>query len=159
MYENLKKSNDKTKNYHLLLKNLKYYLNKEDNLITNLANLSAYLNYFLNDINWVGFYLYDGEKLYLGPFQGNVACTKIMLGNGVCGVSAQERKTRIVADVNQFEGHITCDVASKSEIVIPILKNNQLIGVLDIDSPSFSRFDQIDKTYLEKVISQLGLIL
>jgi len=159
MFENIKKSGNKTKNYKRLLENLKYYLIKEDNLITNLANLSAYLNYFLDDINWVGFYLYNGSKLYLGPFQGLPACPEITLGEGVCGVSAKEQKALIVNDVSKFSSHITCDSNSNSEIVIPIIKKSKLIGVLDIDSPRFSRFDETDKSYLEKVISQLVSIL
>ncbi|KFZ27514.1 MAG: Free methionine-R-sulfoxide reductase [Candidatus Izimaplasma bacterium HR2] len=155
MFVNIEKSLDKTENYEILLSNLDYYIIKGDNLITNLSNLSAYLNYFLDDINWVGFYLYDGDKLYLGPFQGLPACTLIALGNGVCGTSASTKETIVVKDVHQFENHIGCDSASNSEIVIPIIKNNELIGVLDIDSPSFSRFNKIDKLYLEKVISKL----
>ncbi len=159
MDENLAKSNNKTSNYELLLKSLKYYLIKEDNLISKLANLSAYLNYFLKDINWVGFYLYDGEILYLGPFQGNTACTKIKMGSGVCGKAAKEQKTIIVDDVAMFDGHITCDVASQSEIVVPIIKNKQLIGVLDIDSPLLSNFDEVDQVALEKVIQQLVSVI
>ena len=155
MFMNIKKSTDKTENYEILLSNLDYYIIKEDNLITNLSNLSSYLNYFLNDINWVGFYLFDGNKLYLGPFQGLPACTEIALGNGVCGTSALDKETLVIEDVYKFKSHIGCDNASNSEIVIPIVKNGDLIGVLDIDSPLFSRFDNIDKLYLEKVIRKL----
>ena len=159
MFVNLKKSNDKIKNYEILLKNLNYYLLKEDNLTTNLANLSAYLNYFLDDINWVGFYLYNGKHLYLGPFQGLPACTKINLGKGVCGIAAKSLNTVIVDDTSKFSTHIVCDSSSNSEIVIPIVKNAKLLGVLDIDSESFSRFDNDDKLYLEKVIIFLVDIL
>ena len=159
MFVNINKSKDKTKNYLILLNNIDYYLVKEDNLITNLSNLSAYLNYFLDDINWIGFYLFDGQKLTLGPFQGLPACTQILLGNGVCGVAAKERKTYIVDDVDKFPSHIACDSASNSEIVIPFVKNNKLIGVLDIDSPNYSRFDTTDKLYLEKVVGKLVDIL
>ena len=155
MFVNIKKSSNKTKNYEILLSNLDYYIIKGDNLVTNLSNLSAILNYFLNDINWVGFYLYDQEKLYLGPFQGLPACTLISLGNGVCGTCAISKESIVVNDVHKFKNHIGCDSSSNSEIVIPIVKNNELIGVLDIDSPSYSRFDQIDKLYLEKVIGKL----
>ena len=155
MFVNIEKSSDKSENYEILLSNLEYYVIKGDKLITNLSNLSAFLDYFLDDINWVGFYLYDGEKLFLGPFQGLPACTSIKLGNGVCGTSAKMRQSIVVDDVHQFENHIGCDSSSNSEIVIPIIKNNELIGVLDIDSPSFSRFDNTDKLYLEKVISKL----
>ncbi len=159
MFNNIVKSINKSKNYEILIKNLNCYLVKKDNLVTTLANLSAYLNYFLEDINWIGFYLYDGTSLYLGPFQGLPACTNITIGVGVCGISAQQRKSIIVDDVSKFSSHITCDSNSNSEIVIPIIKNNNLIGVLDIDSPHFSRFDEVDKTFLEKVISQLVSIL
>ena len=159
MFVNIEKSADKIENYKILLKNLDYYLIKEDNLITNLANLSAYLNYFLDDISWIGFYLYDGEVLYLGPFQGLPACTVIKMGRGVCGTSAKERTTYVVKDINKFESHIACDSKSLSEIVVPIVKNNKLIGVLDIDSVSFSRFDKTDKLYLEKIITKLIDIL
>ncbi len=155
MFENIKKSNNKIENYKLLINNLKYYLFKEDNFITNLSNLNAYLNYFLDDISWVGFYLYDGDILYLGPFQGLPACTKIKLGIGVCGTAAKERKTVIVEDVSKFETHIACDSLSNSEIVVPIIKNDKLIGVLDIDSALLSRFDNIDKLYLEKLVIKL----
>jgi L-methionine (R)-S-oxide reductase len=159
MFVNIKKSSNTEENYGILLANLEYYIVKDDNLVTNLSNLSAYLNYFLDDINWVGFYLFDGEILYLGPFQGLPACTRIGLGNGVCGTSASTRKSLVVEDVHSFESHIGCDSASNSEIVIPIIKNGDLIGVLDIDSPSFSRFNETDRKYLEKVIMKLVDIL
>lgn len=155
MFVNIKKSNDKIENYKILLSNIDYYVIQGDNTMTNLSNLSAYLNYFLNDINWVGFYLFNGEKLYLGPFQGLPACTSIALGNGVCGTSAETRTSIVVDDVHSFKSHIGCDGKSNSEIVIPIVKNNELIGVLDIDSPLYSRFNEIDKLYLEKVIRNL----
>ena len=153
MFLNIKKSSDKITNYEILIRNLKYYLVKDDTLTTNLANLSAYLNYFLDDINWVGFYLYNGQDLYLGPFQGLPACTKIILGNGVCGVAAKERKTVIVDDVSKFKTHIACDSKTNSEIVIPIIKDNFLIGVLDIDSALLNRFDKTDRLYLKKAIT------
>ena len=116
------------------------------------ANVSALLKQTLSDVSWVGFYLFNGTALYLGPFQGKVACVDITLDRGVCGLAATTKKTVIVPDVHKFPGHIACDEGSNSEIVIPLLKNNQLIGVLDIDSYSFNRFDQVDQTYLEKFI-------
>lgn len=155
MFIPIEKKANKEENYKLMLEQLEHFLYDKDQTITTLSNLSAFLNYFLDDINWVGFYLYDGEKLFLGPFQGLPACTLIELGNGVCGNSAKERKTYVVKDVDAFPGHIACDSNSKSEIVVPIVKYNQLIGVLDIDSPSLSRFDEIDQLYLEKVIEKL----
>lgn len=159
MFVTVKKGKTKTENYEIMMSNLEYFLSKDDNIITTLSNLSAFLNYFINDINWVGFYLFDGEKLTLGPFQGLPACTLIKMGSGVCGNSAIERKTYIVKDVNKFPGHIACDNGSNSEIVIPIIVENplfdSLFGVLDIDSPIVNRFDETDKFYLEKVITKL----
>ena len=111
------------------------------------------------DLNWVGFYLFDGEKLYLGPFQGLAAVTQIEIGKGVCGHSALKKETIIVDDVKQFFGHITCDSASKSEIVLPIIKDKQLLGVLDIDSPKLNRFQEKDKQRLEHLVKLLVDIL
>ncbi|MFZ2322661.1 MAG: GAF domain-containing protein [Ignavibacteriaceae bacterium] len=142
--------------YLLLSKQIKNLLSKNDNIITNLANFSAALKQSFHKISWIGFYIYDGEKLYLGPFQGKVACTEIKIGNGVCGTSALKRETIIVPDVNQFPGHIACDVESKSEIVVPIIKDKKLFGVLDIDSSEFNSFDEIDKKYLEEIINFLS---
>ena len=120
--------------YKLLYQQLSSLVLKEDNFISNLANVTAALKQTFDKISWVGFYLFDGKKLYLGPFQGKVACTNIEIGKGVCGKSAQLKKTIIVPDVHQFPGHIFCDVDSKSEIVVPLLKENKLLGVLDLDS-------------------------
>jgi GAF domain-containing protein len=120
--------------------------------ISLYANLSALLKQTLSDVSWGGFYLFNGTALYLGPFQGKVACVDITLDRGVCGLAARTKKTVIVPDVHQFPGHIACDEGSNSEIVIPLVKNKQLIGVLDIDSYSFARFDKVDQNYLEKFI-------
>lgn len=110
----------------------------------------ALLGHFLPDINWSGFYLYDGTELVLGPFQGLPACIRIPLGRGVCGTAAAEQRTLVVDDVHAFPGHIACDAASNSEIVIPLVKNGELIGVLDIDSPLKGRFDHEDRVFLEE---------
>jgi GAF domain-containing protein len=156
MFTEIPKGTTKKEMYEILLSHLDGFIVKEEALMTTLSNLSAYLNYFLEDINWVGFYLYDGEKLFLGPFQGLPACTMIPLGSGVCGTAAQTKTTQVVDDVDQFPGHIACDSNSSSEIVVPIIgESGSLIGVLDIDSPLHSRFDQTDRTYLEKVIDKL----
>lgn len=141
--------------YQLLVKQLKSLLDKDDNFLSNLSNFTAALKQTFDKISWVGFYLYDGEKLYLGPFQGKVACTKIKIGNGVCGTSAEIRRTLIVPDVDKFPGHIACDVESKSEIVVPIIKDEKLIGVLDLDSASLNAFNQIDQKYLEEIVKYL----
>ena len=119
--------------------------------VTNLANYVALLGFSLPNINWVGVYLLQGDTLYLGPFQGLPACTTIPMGQGVCGTSAKTKTTLNVKDVHQFEGHIACDSASNSELVIPLIKNGELLGVLDIDSPLFDRFLAEDQSYLESI--------
>jgi len=124
---------------------------KEDKLISNLSNFTSAVNDTFEKVSWVGFYLYDGKKLYLGPFQGKVACTSIKVGIGVCGTSAEKRETVIVPDVNKFPGHIFCDGDSKSEIVIPLVNQDQLLGVLDLDSHEYNSFGEIDKKYLEQI--------
>lgn len=135
-------------NYQLVKKQLAALLDGEQNLIANLSNASALLNLFLERINWVGFYLVENDELVLGPFQGLPACVRIPSGKGVCGAAAAQMNTIRVDDVHQFPGHIACDAASQSEIVIPLIKNDHLIGVLDIDSPEKNRFDQLDETEL-----------
>ena len=142
--------------YRLLVKQVKSLLKKEDNLITNLSNFTAALKQTFSKISWVGFYLNNGKKLYLGPFQGKVACTEITIGSGVCGLSAQRKETIIVPDVDKFPGHIACDVESRSEIVVPILKEDKLYGVLDLDSTEYNSFDETDKKYLEELVNFLS---
>ena len=142
-------------NYNLVIKQLHALLEGESNQIANLSNASALLNQFLDRINWVGFYLMEEGELVLGPFQGLPACVRIALGKGVCGSSANEQKTYVVDDVHAFPGHIACDAASQSEIVVPIVKEGKLIGVLDIDSPEKSRFDDTDKAKLEEFVQAL----
>lgn len=117
--------------------------------IANAANLASLIWHTLPDLNWAGFYFWDGRELVLGPFQGKVACVRIGLGRGVCGTAAERRETVIVADVHTFPGHIACDAASRSEIVIPLLDGEGLLGVLDLDSPIAERFDAGDATALE----------
>lgn len=124
-------------------------------LIANLANISALLYTSLPDINWAGFYLADEDRLILGPFQGNPACVEIAFGRGVCGTAAAQDKTQLVPDVHLFPGHIACDSASRSEIVIPLHRNGKVIGVLDIDSPSIARFTKEDREGLELLASVL----
>ncbi|MBA4251071.1 MAG: guanylate cyclase [Chlorobiaceae bacterium] len=141
--------------YLELLPQIKSLLNKNENLISNLSNFTAALNQSFEKISWVGFYLFDGKKLYLGPFQGKVACTTIEIGKGVCGAAAEKKETIIVPDVHEFPGHIFCDGGTNSEIVIPIIKQKNLIGVLDLDSYEFSAFNETDKIYLEKLIEFL----
>jgi GAF domain-containing protein len=142
--------------YQLLIKQVKSLLRKEDRLITNLSNFTAALKQTFSKISWVGFYLYDDTKLYLGPFQGKVACTEIQIGKGVCGTCAIRKETIIVPDVDNFPGHIACDVESRSEIVVPILKEEKLFGVLDLDSKDYNSFDEKDKKYLEELVNFLS---
>ncbi|MED4224140.1 GAF domain-containing protein [Neobacillus cucumis] len=142
---------NREENYQLVKKQLQALLHDEKNQIANLSNASALLNQFLDRINWVGFYLIDTNgELVLGPFQGLPACVRIPIGKGVCGTAAMKKVTLLVEDVHQFPGHIACDAASQSEIVIPLLKDGELYGVLDIDSPEKNRFDELDQQQLEE---------
>ncbi|ARJ11261.1 GAF domain-containing protein [Staphylococcus lugdunensis] len=140
-------------NYNLLSKQLQSLIEDETNLIAILSNTSALLNDNLDQINWVGFYLIDNQELILGPFQGHPACVHIAIGKGVCGTAVAQKQTQCIADVHQFPGHIACDAQSKSEIVIPLHQNNEIIGVLDIDSPINSRFTEEDQRQLENLVS------
>lgn len=143
--------------YELMIKQLESILHNENHSIGNLANASALLFQTLSDINWAGFYLYDttNDELVLGPFQGKVACMHIPMNVGVCGTAAMQQKSIIVADVHAFPGHIACDSASLSEIVIPIVIGSTLFGVLDIDAPIKDRFHEIDQMYLEAFVEVL----
>jgi L-methionine (R)-S-oxide reductase len=141
---------DKHALYTDIHRNLAAVLTGETDLIANLANAAALLFWSLPAINWAGFYLRQESELVLGPFQGKIACVRIKLGQGVCGTAAEQHQTLVVPNVHEFPGHIACDSASNSEIVVPLIKDHTLIGVLDIDSPQFDRFDDIDKTELQK---------
>ncbi|HAQ07282.1 MAG TPA: histidine kinase [Bacillus bacterium] len=148
-------SENREKNYDLLIKQLKALIEDEKNAIANFSNASALLNQFLDRVNWVGFYLMEDGELVLGPFQGLPACVRIALGKGVCGTAAAKRETVRVEDVHLFPGHIACDAASESEIVVPIVKDGTLVGVLDIDSPEKNRFDELDQQKLEQFVDVL----
>ena len=142
-------------NYELVLAQLKALIAGESDLIANLSNASALLNVFLEEINWVGFYLVKDTQLVLGPFQGLPACIRIPGDNGVFGYVATTKQTALVQNVHEFVGHIACDSATNSEIVVPIIKDNELMGVLDIDSPLLNRFSKTDQHYLEKFVQIL----
>ena len=144
----------KTDIYHLLKKEMKSLFSTERDFIANAANLSALLYHTLPDLNWAGFYIKRSDELVLGPFQGKPACVRIPMGQGVCGTVAKRMETVIVSNVHQFPGHIACDQASNAEIVVPIIQENTLIAVLDLDSPKPDRFDQEDKKGLENIITQ-----
>ena len=137
--------------YRLLLQQIDGLLNPFDPVITNLSNVAAALKQTFSKISWVGFYLKKDKFLYLGPFQGKVACTKIEIGKGVCGLAAEKLQTQLVPNVHEFPGHIACDVESNSEIVIPLEYKNSIYAVLDLDSTQFSAFNEIDKIWLESI--------
>lgn len=152
----------KSETYPQIIEQVQALIHDETDFLANFANTSSLLYHLLPEVNWVGFYLYREEQLILGPFHGKPACVRIAIGKGVCGTAAERKETVIVPDVHQFPGHIACDAASQSEIVVPMIKDGRLIGVLDIDSPIKNRFDETDQTYLEKIVeilcsqSQLG---
>lgn len=144
----------KQEKYELLLPQIKGLIYGEEDKVANLANIASALRYGLGFF-WVGFYMVKGEQLVLGPFQGPIACTRINKGKGVCGAAWAEAKTLIVPDVEAFPGHIACSSASKSEIVLPIIKDGKVIGVLDVDSDQLNDFDEVDQKYLEQVVNLL----
>lgn len=144
-------------NQDLVIAQLEGLIKDEENWIANLSNASALLNQTLDNINWAGFYLWDevSSQLVLGPFQGKVACVRIDSGKGVCGTAFEQKETIIVPDVNEFPGHIVCDVASQSEIVVPLVVNGEAIGVLDIDAPVKNRFGEEEKELVEAFVEVL----
>ena len=143
---------DKASQYQSLIPQIKALIEDELDVIANLANITAALKEQFNWL-WVGFYVVKNEELVLGPFQGPIACTRIRYGKGVCGTSWEQATTLIVPDVEKFPGHITCSSVSKSEIVVPVIRNKKVIAVLDIDSEKYSAFDEIDKMYLEQIVA------
>ncbi len=146
-------------NYNLLAKTIEAVCEDIPHVISNLANISAILWENLDRLNWVGFYILKDNLLVLGPFQGKAACVEIEIGKGVCGSALNQDKTLVVDDVHNFDGHIACDCASNSEIVIPIHKDGKVWGVLDIDSPEFSRFTSEDKEGLENIVKVIENVL
>lgn len=139
--------------YDLLAAQVQALFADERDFIANAAQFSAFLYYQVEDLNWAGFYLNRNEQLVLGPFQGQVACVRIPFGKGVCGAAATTRQTQRVEDVHAFPGHIACDSASNSELVIPLVKGGRLIGVLDLDSPRLARFTEADQVGLERLVA------
>ncbi|MBC7455543.1 MAG: GAF domain-containing protein [Massilia sp.] len=148
-----------TPDYAMLTRQVASILEGERDLIANASQFSAFIYDTIAELNWAGFYLTrpakngDGEELLVGPFQGKVACARIPFGRGVCGAAAAQRRTIVVPDVHAFPGHIACDSASNAEIVIPLIKNNRVLGVFDIDSPALNRFSEIDRAGLEGLIA------
>jgi L-methionine (R)-S-oxide reductase len=145
---------DKIAQYQSLIPQIEALITGEDDLVANLANISAALKEQFNWF-WVGFYMVKNDQLVLGPFQGPVACTRIAKGKGVCGTAWQQAETLIVADVDEFPGHIACSSLSRSEIVLPLFHNNEVVGVLDVDSEHVAHFDETDALYLEQIINLL----
>lgn len=152
VFENLS-TESKLDNMLIMLEGL---VQGEESAITKLCNASALINALIGRINWCGFYLEKNNELILGPFQGMPACTKIEIGKGVCGTAALKRETLLIEDVHSFKDHIACDAASNSEIVVPIVKDDKLIGVLDLDSNEFNRFTVLEQKYLEKSVDILN---
>lgn len=144
--------------YGNLLKQLQALCADEHDLIANLSNISACLNINMKELNWVGFYLYKDHELVLGPFQGRPACIRIPIGKGVCGTCIQQMKTIRVDNVHEFSGHIACDSASNSEIVLPLIKNGECLGVLDIDSYKLARFDKNDEEGLATIAAYISTL-
>ena len=145
------KSADKTEQYRELAEQARGLLHGESDRVANAANFAALVYHALPDLNWAGFYFFDGKELVVGPFQGKPACVRIALGKGVCGTAAATRQTQLVRDVEEFPGHIPCDSASRSEIVVPLFDGERLIGVWDVDSPRLARFDAQDRAGMEQL--------
>lgn len=151
MFEAPALSGSKAEQYAQLVEQARGLLHGERDRIANAANLSALVFHALPDLNWVGFYFHDGRELVVGPFQGKPACVRIPLGKGVCGTAAVTGQTQVVADVHAFPGHIACDAASRSEVVVPLYRGRELVGVFDLDSPIPDRFDDEDRKGLEAI--------
>ncbi|MFO7941204.1 MAG: GAF domain-containing protein [Bacillota bacterium] len=145
--------------YGTLARQMEALMEDDLPIISNLANATSLIFHQMDDLNWAGFYLLAGEELVLGPFQGKPACTRIAMGRGVCGTAATEKRSIVVADVREFPGHITCDAASRSELVIPLFRAGELLGVLDLDSPSPGRFDRADAEGLDAVVRVVAEVL
>jgi len=150
----LSTSADKKERYESLLPQIEALISSEEDLIANLSNIAAALKYGM-EFFWVGFYIVKNEELVLGPFQGPIACTRIQKGKGVCGTTWAEMKTQVVPDVDQFPGHIACSSDSKSEIVVPVIQNGEVLMILDVDSAELNAFDDTDKYYLEKLVTMI----
>ncbi|WP_274169700.1 GAF domain-containing protein [Halalkalibacter sp. APA_J-10(15)] len=156
MFQSMTYKGTLSEQYNLVTNQLKALIAGEPNTIANLANASSLLNQFLPDVNWVGFYLVEGEGLVLGPFQGMPACVRIPSGKGVCGTSLEKKQTIRVSNVHDFPGHIACDAASQSEIVIPLIVHGRIFAVLDIDSPQLNRFTEEEQIHLEQFVNELA---
>lgn len=162
MYSALTKTGNIREDDRAFIEACRLYIEPADSIfvhISNLSNIAGLIYDYLEDINWAGFYLFDGEKLVLGPFQGEPACTRIAIGRGVCGASARDKRTVLVEDVEKFPGHIACSSASRSELVVPLLLEGRLLGVIDIDSPKTGRFTEREAKLIEELSSFVSLSL
>lgn len=155
MFTQMEKPKNRIEAYDIMIAQARALLEGESDLIANCANLASLAKLYLDNINWIGFYINKDDTLVLGPFQGLPACVRIPFGKGVCGKAAATQTIQCIDNVHLFEGHIACDSASNSELVVPIIKNGLVIGVLDIDSPVFNRFDTTDITYMKKLVEVL----
>ncbi len=147
----IEKTNEQETNYQLMLDVIKSFLSTEPDIIANLSNISSVIRVYIDRLNWAGFYILKGNQLVLGPFQGQPACIRINLGQGVCGKAALEGNIILVENVHEFPGHIACDAETNSEIVVPLFKGNVVYGVLDLDSPQLNRFTELEYKYLKQV--------
>lgn len=147
--------NERSDDHELFLAQLQALISDEPDFLANMANMASLIYHTFSELNWVGFYLLKGNQLVLGPFIGKPACTRIRLDQGVCGKAARTQKVQNISDVHQFDGHIACDSASNSELVIPLIKHNEVVGVLDIDSVAFSRFIDIDQATMIQAVKLL----
>lgn len=154
-FEAMEKMNDEQRLKYMLVM-LEGQLSSEKDALANISNAAAIIKAAIKDLNWSGFYFFKGGELVLGPFQGLPACNRIKLETGVCGAAYTERKTQRILDVHEFPGHIACDAASSSELVVPIIRNDICYGVLDLDSPSLGRFTELEQNYLEKFVILLN---
>lgn len=155
MFQAAQLSKDKPAAYHELAQQARGLMHGEPDLIANAANFSALVYHALTDVNWAGFYFFDGTELVVGPFQGQPACIRIAMGKGVCGIAAESGKAQLVADVNAFPGHIFCDAASRAEVVVPLQRaDGSLLGVWDVDSPSTGRFDAEDLAGMQALCAE-----
>jgi L-methionine (R)-S-oxide reductase len=159
MFQAMPYDGTRSEQFEAVLVQLEALMKDEPSAMANLANASALLKHSLPDTNWAGFYLFDGKELVLGPFQGLPACIRIPLSRGVCGTAAAERRTLMVEDVHAFPGHIACDAASNSEIVVPLIKDDRLLGVLDVDSPLKNRFDDEERRFLERFAALVSEVI
>jgi len=154
---NVLKTTDIEKNYKLMVETVKLHLEDEKDIIANLSNISAIINSYVDDLNWVGFYILKGEELVLGPFQGMPACVRIKRDKGVCFSAVNKKDSVLVPNVHEFPGHIACDETTNSELVVPIFKGEKVWGVIDLDSPKLNRFTKLEEKYIKEITNLIEM--